>query len=142
MLERELHHPYFCLKEILTSYSLLFLLSALVQLALGRHHQKEKRYGPSPANNYTRGSGDRFWQRRRKNQSGLRDAEMAGAVPATGTLAPAANEHNRPSHDTAYTGSTVAAGPYEHTHKPMTGGYHTAPTGTYNVPSHAHATNY
>ncbi|KAF2741097.1 hypothetical protein EJ04DRAFT_507517 [Polyplosphaeria fusca] len=117
----------------------LFLISALVQLALGRHHKKEKRFGPSPSNNYTRGSGVKFWQRRRKNRGGLRDPEMAGAVPPSGTLAPGATDV-RPSHDTAYTGSTVApqSATYENPHKPLHGGYHTAPTGTYNNA----ATNY
>ena len=71
-----------------------------------------------------------------------RDPEMAaGAIPATGggLAAPGAHDY-RPSHDTAYTGSTVAApgATYENSHKPLSGGYHTAPTGTYNTP----ATNY
>ncbi|KAF2190819.1 hypothetical protein K469DRAFT_657447 [Zopfia rhizophila CBS 207.26] len=116
--------------------AVLFAVSALVQLALGRHHQKEKRFGPSPANNYTRGSGVRFWQRRRKNRGGLRDPEMAGTVPATGTLAPGAHDV-RPSHDTAFTGSTVApnSAAYENPSKPLVGGYHTAPTGTYATPA-------
>lgn len=112
----------------------LFPISALVQLAMGRHHKKEKRFGPSPSNNYTRGSGIKFWQRRRRNNGALPDPEMSGA---TGTLAPGAHDV-RPSHDTAYTGSTVAAGGYENPNKPLAGGYHTAPTGTYRSP----ATNY
>ncbi|KAF2463452.1 uncharacterized protein BDR25DRAFT_307745 [Lindgomyces ingoldianus] len=120
--------------------AILFLISALVQLALGRKHKKEKRFGPSPANNYTRGTGVRFWQRRRKNRGGLRDPEMVGAVPATGTLAPGVHD-TRPSHDTAYTGSTMAphSAGYENPNKPLHGGYHTAPTGTYNATP---ATNY
>lgn len=119
---------------------MLFLIAALVQIALGRHHKKEKRFGPSPANNYTRGSGIKFWQRRRAKRTGLRDPEMAGATPA-GTLAPAAATDYRHSHDTAYTGSTVAphSATYENPHKPLVGGYHTAPTGTYNATP---ATNY
>ncbi|KAF1962865.1 hypothetical protein CC80DRAFT_434139 [Byssothecium circinans] len=122
----------------------LFLLSALVQFCLGRHHKKEKRFGPSPANGYTRGSGVKFFGRRRGRKGTMRDPEMAGAVPAAGTstLAPGAHDY-RPSHDTAYTGSTVTAPgtTYEHAHKPhspLAGGYHTAPTGTYATP----ATNY
>jgi len=44
----------------------LFLLAALFQLWLGRRHQKDKRYGPSPANNYTSGSSrGGFFSRRR-----------------------------------------------------------------------------
>lgn len=34
-----------------------FVISILVELALVRHHRKEKRFGPGPANNYTSGSG-------------------------------------------------------------------------------------
>ncbi|KAF2689213.1 hypothetical protein K458DRAFT_413508 [Lentithecium fluviatile CBS 122367] len=122
--------------------ALLFLVSALVQLCLGRIHKKEKRYGPSPSNGYTKGSGVKFFGRKHKNRN-VRDAEMAGAVPAAGAtmLAPGGRDY-RPSHDTAYTGSTVApaSATYDHTHKPMTGGYHTAPTGTYN--NATPATNY
>lgn len=77
----------------------LFLLTAVVQLLLARHHKKEKRYGPSPANNYTKGAGRRpFWKRSRKTRS-TRDAEMA-----TGTVPTSAY---RPSHETGLTGSTM-----------------------------------
>lgn len=57
----------------------LFLLSLLTEIALMRHHKKEKRYGPSPSNNYSSGSGKRFgFMNRRKNKT-TRDAEMATA---------------------------------------------------------------
>ena len=117
--------------------ALLFLISALIQLCLRRNHKKEKAFGPGPRNGYTKGSGVKFWQRNRRSK-GLRDPEV-GTVPASGGLAPAGHHDYRPSHDTAYTGSTVTApgGAYEH-NKPVTGGYHTAPTGTYNNT----ATNY
>lgn len=36
-----------------------FIISALTELALGRHRKKEQRFGPSPANNYTSGYGSR-----------------------------------------------------------------------------------
>ncbi|KAF2839707.1 hypothetical protein M501DRAFT_901436, partial [Patellaria atrata CBS 101060] len=88
----------------------LFFLSALTQIWLARHHKKEKRYGPSPSNNYTSGTGRRrFWNRRRGPKT-TRDAEIG-----------AGHKEYRPSHDTAYTGSTVAPG----------AGYHTGPTGTH-----------
>ncbi|KAF2446846.1 hypothetical protein P171DRAFT_429801 [Karstenula rhodostoma CBS 690.94] len=116
----------------------LFFISALVQLALARHHKKEKRFGPSPTNNYTSGRGrGGFFGRRKNRTTGLRDPEVAAGA---GTLSTGPTHDVRPSHDTAYTGSTVAGpGPYEH-NKPLTGGYHTAPTSTYahNTP----ATNY
>ncbi|KAF1852205.1 uncharacterized protein K460DRAFT_272285 [Cucurbitaria berberidis CBS 394.84] len=118
--------------------ALLFLISALVQLCLGRNHKKEKAFGPSPTNNYTKGSGTKFWQRNRRSK-GLRDPEV-GTVPVSGGLAPVGGHDYRPSHDTAYTGSTVAAPgtTYVDHNKPVTGGYHTAPTGTYKNA----ATNY
>jgi hypothetical protein len=75
----------------------LFLITPLVQFMLVRHHQKEKRYGPSPKNNYTKGSRTPFWKRGRKNKhvTSTRDAEMAtGTVPAAGY---------RPSHETGTT---------------------------------------
>lgn len=34
-----------------------FIFSILTEVALARHHRKEKRFGPSPANNYTSGYG-------------------------------------------------------------------------------------
>lgn len=92
-------------------YRFLFLVSALLQLWLGRHHQKEKRYGPGPSNNYTSGSAKKspFWK---KKSNTKRDTEL-GAVGA-GALA--ADHHDlkngiRPSHDTAITGSTMANAP-------------------------------
>jgi hypothetical protein len=87
----------------------LFLLTALFQVFLLRKHKKEKRFGPGPSNNYTGGAPKRnFWQRKKK---GTTDAEMATATTVgAGGLAPGHQTNDiRPSHDTAYTGSTVAA---------------------------------
>jgi hypothetical protein len=36
---------------------IFFILSILTEVALARHHRKEKRFGPSPANDYTSGYG-------------------------------------------------------------------------------------
>jgi len=48
--------------------ALFFLLSIPIELALMRHHKKEKAFGPSPNNGYTAGSPKRkFWQRKPKN---------------------------------------------------------------------------
>jgi len=119
----------------------LFLISIPVQILLSRHHKKEKRFGPSPTNNYTRGTGVKFWQRN-KRSTGLRDPEVATTTTAPGaTLAPGARDY-RPSHDTAYTGSTVGAphtGYESNLNKPVQGGYHSAPTATYGATP---ATNY
>jgi hypothetical protein len=75
----------------------LFIITALLQVLLVRHRKKEKRYGPSPANNYTSGTGRTpFWRRNKKVRS-TRDAELATA--GTGAI--------RPSYDTGYTGTTM-----------------------------------
>jgi len=93
--------------------ALFFLITALMQILLNRHHKKEKRYGPSPSNDYTSGYGKRkFWQRKPKDAT-EKDAEFdaAGAGVGAGVGSGLASPHPdlRPSHDTAYTGSTVAA---------------------------------
>ncbi|TID24150.1 hypothetical protein E2P81_ATG02456 [Venturia nashicola] len=116
----------------------LFLLSALTQLWLGRHHKREKRYGPSPTNNYTAGSGGSWFKRRRGAKAGTSpDDELGGAGLA------AHHVHNangvRTSHETGFTGTTAegtyAGEKYEAPHAtqpaiPTNGGYHTGPTGT------------
>lgn len=61
--------------------SVFFIISALTELALGRHRKKEQRFGPSPANNYTSGYGSRrgLFGLRRKKAAG--DAEDPNALP-------------------------------------------------------------
>lgn len=127
---------------MLTRSSGLFLFSALIQLAIGRNHQKEKKYGPSPANNYTSGSGNK-WFRRKRGPKTTRDAYAAndaetGIVEggSAGHLAAPGHEM-RPSGDTGYTGSTMGANNAAYGHDkynappmPTHGGYHTAPSGT------------
>ncbi|USW47656.1 hypothetical protein Slin15195_G009750 [Septoria linicola] len=105
----------------------LFLVTAGMQLVLIKHHQKEKRYGPSPKNNYTSGFGKKkFWQRKPKNTT--RDAEMAGGA---GGLAVPAHHDNRASYET---GTTVGhnAALHDKTTEPATShsGYYTQPQGT------------
>lgn len=152
--------------------ALLFLVTAALQIALVRHHKKEKRFGPSPDNNYTSGSGKagkrgRF--ARNKNTKNLDDSELGttgaagkrslfarnkktnnlndnelgttGAiVGGVGVGEAAAHHHDiRPSHETGYTGSTVAGNnnTYDKVHEPAMpqttgthGGYYTQPQGT------------
>ncbi|QDS73803.1 hypothetical protein FKW77_005931 [Venturia effusa] len=120
----------------------LFLFSALTQLWLARHHRREKRYGPSPKNNYTSGTsaGGSWFKRRRAtkaNKHASPDAELgAGAgLPAHHVQHADAV---RTSHETGYTGTTAggtySGEKYETTHPthtiPTNGGYHTGPTGT------------
>ena len=84
----------------------LFLITAAMQVALVRHHKKEKRYGPGPKNNYTSGFGKKkFWQRKPKNTT-TRDAEMAGGA---GGLAVPAHHDNRASYETGTTVGNNAA---------------------------------
>ncbi|KEF53949.1 uncharacterized protein A1O9_09744 [Exophiala aquamarina CBS 119918] len=92
----------------------LFLVTACLQFLLARHHQKEKRFGPSPSNNYTKGSRTPFWRRNRKTHP-TRDAEMAtGAAPTAG--------HGfRHSNETGMTGSTMHGGHMPATSEPKYG---------------------
>jgi hypothetical protein len=112
----------------------LFLTSAFMQFWIGRHHQHEKRYGPGPSNNYTSGSGTRWFGRRGRGPR-TTHAAYAKDAEATGGLA-AADPDIRPSHETGYTGTTAGTGTYtgnkyETTPTiPTASGYHTGPMGT------------
>jgi hypothetical protein len=117
----------------------IFAISALMHIWLGRNHQREKKFGPSPSNNYTAGSGGRWFKRRRgaktTHDTYAKDAEAQGALGV-----PLATV--RPSQETGYTGTTAGVGDgyardthgstkYDtHATVPTTGGYHTAPQGT------------
>jgi hypothetical protein len=80
----------------------LFLVTAAVQVLLARHHRKEKRYGPSPANNYTSGSGRTpFWKRARFGRQQTDHGTLAAEAATAGT-APM-----RTSYETGYTGNTL-----------------------------------
>jgi len=48
----------------------LFLVSLAIQIPMARHHQHEKRFGPSPANGYTHGSGRGWFRRRNRTVNG------------------------------------------------------------------------
>jgi len=105
--------------------AVLFICTAVMQVLLMRHHKKEKRYGPSPKNNYTSGTGSRFGFGKKKGAKG-QDTELGDAQP-----------DNRVSHETGYTGTTVGGPGYDAYNKTETaaphgahGGYYTAPTGT------------
>lgn len=95
--------------------SCLFLISAALEIVLSRARKREKRYGPSPANNYTSGYGkQRFWQRKNnKNKTNKHEDEELGAVGAGALVAEekhrTRNNRNseRISDDTAMTGTTA-----------------------------------
>lgn len=104
----------------------LFIITAVWQLMMIKHHKKEKKYGPSPANNYTSGSGKTpFWKRGRRNKRTTRDMETAGAMGPTGTAV-------RPSGET---GTTLGNNAYASEPKygePGYGNAYGAPTNTYH----------
>jgi len=115
----------------------VFFLSALFQLWLARHHQKEKRYGPSPANNYGKGSGVRFFQRRRGERSAhaaaAKDAEAGGFAATDGTHTNGHHHNGVGAADGTYVGNKYEEPSMAGTHNtgvPTAGGYHTGPTGT------------
>jgi hypothetical protein len=71
--------------------SIFFTLSPFVTLALVRHRRKEKRFGPSPANDYTEGYGGR----KRFNFFGLgRKRAAAAEAPPNPNALP---EHSTPN---------------------------------------------
>lgn len=121
--------------------AVLFLITAALQVALVRHHKKEKRFGPSPDNNYTSGYGSkkRGLFSRKKNANLEKDNELGATGTAVGTGGLVAGQHDtRPSHETGYTGSTVAGtNAYDKVSEPAVpathsthGGYYTQPQGT------------
>lgn len=61
--------------------SFLFLISVLFQILLARHHKREKRFGPSPANDYTWGSGRKFWSRKKNRPEAGADALPGHPAP-------------------------------------------------------------
>lgn len=59
--------------------SVFFILSPFMEVVLVRHRKKEQRYGPSPANDYTSGSGRKpgfFASLRGKNGNTHPDADL------------------------------------------------------------------
>jgi len=111
--------------------AVVFLIAAIMQVVLVRHHKKEKRFGPGPSNGYTSGSSRRKGLFARKNKDTTREAELGTAAGAGGLAV--AHPDTRPSHDTAYTGTTVGGATGVHEKVEPTGahtGYYTAPTGT------------
>lgn len=66
----------------------LFLVSAVWEFLMMRHHKKEKKYGPGPNNNYTSGSGRKpFWKRGNRKTRHTKDAEVATTGGLAGTRA-------------------------------------------------------
>ena len=62
-------------------FSFFFLVSILFQVLYARHHTREKRFGPSPANGYTYGTqGRSLFRRNKKNnpETGSGDDMLPG----------------------------------------------------------------
>jgi hypothetical protein len=100
-----------------------------MQLFLGRHHQKEKKYGPSPKNNYTKGNGIKFFKRKNHNEHDVHNAAVKDAE--AGVVG-----HNGVGHHDGVVETEPYASRYEtpaaahHTGVPTAGGYHTGGAGS------------
>lgn len=91
-----------------------FLLSILMEFALARHHRKEKRYGPSPQNDYTSGFGRRtstkntgFFGRILGGRKVVDASEEGNMLPQH----PQPDQLNHPHADS----NEMSANPYVHT---------------------------
>jgi len=133
----------------------LFFLAAAFQIFLARHHQKEKKFGPSPKNNYTKGSAAgrfKFFKRKPKHSerdvhnAAVKEAE-AGVIGHNGV----GGSHHSAAYDTGVVGSEPYPSKYEtpataHHGVPVAGGYHGGPAGTavnpYGYESKPAATHY
>ena len=102
-----------------------------VEIALMKHHKKEKAFGPSPNNGYTAGSPKRkFWQRKPRRS---RDAEMATKVhpdalpahttPADVTRSSYATDTTAVDQSAAYKYGHGSAVPGGHTQMPAAQNY-------------------
>ncbi|KAL6855778.1 hypothetical protein J3F83DRAFT_718475 [Trichoderma novae-zelandiae] len=111
-----------------------FLLSILMEFALTRHHHKEKRYGPSPQNDYTSGFG------RRTDDTPKQRAGFFGRLFGGGKAVDASEEGNmlpaHPQPDQLHADNNDISNPYNHTdyHNKYEAGYGysgvTGPNGT------------
>lgn len=94
-----------------------------------RHHQKEKKYGPSPKNNYTSGSGrTKFWKKKPKTTKDAYGDEMVTPVAAT-------NGHH--ATEPAYTNGADTYGSvnnkYDTNHTPLAGNNYSQGTTAYDA---------
>ncbi|KAI0129939.1 hypothetical protein BJ170DRAFT_618150 [Xylariales sp. AK1849] len=100
---------------------IFFVLSILVELVLVRHRRKESRFGPSPANDYTSGSGPRNKFMGMFRRRGTTKTENPNALP----------EHTTPSQvRQSYNTESTAIGHEPATHnKYGESGYHNTEAG-------------
>lgn len=122
----------------------LFLVCALVQLLLVRSARKAKRYGPSPANDYTSGYGSEkkkkekkpmFWQKKQRGNDG--SVDLVQPVPA-GTRGVSGGPDMRPSYETATTVGNGGVYDKDSTAVPTGGMVYGHETATNNHTQHHH----
>ncbi|KAI0021932.1 hypothetical protein F4780DRAFT_778205 [Xylariomycetidae sp. FL0641] len=116
-----------------------FLLSALVEFVLVRHRRKERRFGPSPANNYTSGYGSQrkgFFGRFRR--SGTANTEDPNALPVhthPDQVRPSYNtETTAVGHDMNTYGNSNGTSKYDNS------GYNNSQNGAYSAAGGYHPT--
>lgn len=128
----------------------LFLCTAIMQVLRVRHHRKEKRFGPSPDNNYTSGPGKKggLFSRKKKTTTPVKDAEMGNGSVVGSDGYTNGNGYTNGTNGTSYTNG-VANGTHTTTSTNTHSGYYTQPTGTaasnpygYNNTTTGTATNY
>ncbi|KAL2827571.1 hypothetical protein BDW59DRAFT_144013 [Aspergillus cavernicola] len=138
-------YGYACrLEKVVFAVSIIgiffFLISILLQYLLGRHHKREKRFGPSPANDYTYGTQRRgFWRRSKYTPENASGDDMLPGHPTPGdvetgpttTNEKPAGWFNRFGKRNQYNAAPTATGGYP-APAPAPGGYgNSAYTGNY-----------
>ncbi|PHH58907.1 hypothetical protein CDD81_4162 [Ophiocordyceps australis] len=139
---------------------IFFILSAMVEFALARHHQKEKRFGPSPANNYTSGYSPGLFSRFRRKRTNTDDAnalpehthpdQLDPSRPSEATEATIVNSGTSgPDHAKVETGYGYGYGHQhhpafsnhtDHANAPVTAGYvPQQPLGAWHTAPHTNA---
>ena len=108
-------------------------MAAFLQIALVRHHKKEKAFGPSPNNGYTAGTPRRkFWQRKRARDTEYGEKRHPDALPTHSTPSDVRTSYT--TDNTAVAGEQPVYNKYGNdaaapTHHAT--GYDTASTGQY-----------
>lgn len=111
---------------ILIVHSVFFLLSILVEVALVRHHRKEKRFGPSPNNDYTSGYAkkgllSRVFRRNKQPKTDtlpIEHAHPAQLRQSDGTERTAVADDNIPGHTKYESGYGYEATPEVYNNQP------------------------
>lgn len=114
--------------------ALFFLLAAIVNILIGRHKRAENKYGPSPSNNYSSGSGRRFIPKagalafwKKKDRSAEYSNPDALPVHPDASLMQDEKKNEYASAGSYHTGSNAAYGQPGYTNAPPAAGYANAP---------------